>query len=211
VIDMAAMFKQLRNKLLAPARRLLPGRLARRFARAEDAAAAVEFALVAAPFLALLFAIVETALVFFAGQSLEAAATDAGRLIMTGQAQAAGYSSAAQFKSSVVCPGTGTVLGNSSLFDCDKVQIDVKTYTDFASINSAAPITNGQLDTSQMCYAPGSAGSIEVVRFYYAWPIYLSLLNNNLANLSNGSRLLVATAVFRNEPFGTTGVTGTCP
>jgi hypothetical protein len=49
------------------------------------------------------------------------------------------------------------------------------------------------------------------VRFYYEWPIYLSLLNNNLGNLSNGSRLLVATAVFRNEPFGTTGNAGTCP
>jgi len=203
------MFKQLRNKL--PGRRLMADRVALRFARAEDAAAAVEFALVAAPFLALLFAILETALVFFAGQSLEAAATDAGRLIMTGQAQAAGYSSAAQFKSSVVCPGAGTVLGSSSLFDCDKVQIDVKTYTNFASINNTAPITNGQLDTSQMCYAPGSAGAIEVVRFYYQWPIYLSLLNNNLTNLSNGDRLLVATAVFRNEPFGSTGSAGTCP
>jgi Flp pilus assembly protein TadG len=110
-----------------------------------------------------------------------------------------------------VCPGVGTVLGDSSLFDCAKVQIDVKTYTDFASISGAAPINNGQLDTSQMCYAPGNAGSIEVVRFYYEWPIYLSLLNNNLANLSNGSRLLVATAVFRNEPFGTSGIAGTCP
>ena len=205
------MFNGLRDKLLAPARRLLPGRLVRRFARAEDAAAAVEFALVAAPFLALLFAILETALVFFAGQSLEAAASNAGRLIMTGQAQSAGYTSAATFKSSVVCPGTGTILGSSSLFDCSKIQIDVKTYTDFASINTAAPITNGQLDTSQLCFAPGTAGSIEVVRFYYEWPIYLSLLNNNLGSLSNGSRLLVATAVFRNEPFGTTGNAGTCP
>ena len=67
------------------------GALARRFVRQQDGAAAVEFALVAAPFLALTFAILETAMVFFAGQTLEAAAADAGRLIMTGQAQNAGY------------------------------------------------------------------------------------------------------------------------
>ena len=40
-----------------------------------------------------------------------------------------------------------------------------------------------------------------VVTLYYQWPIYVSLLNNNLANLGNGSRLLVATSVFRNEPY----------
>ena len=39
--------------------------------RQQDGAAAVEFALVAAPFLAMVFAIMETAIVFFAGQALE--------------------------------------------------------------------------------------------------------------------------------------------
>ncbi len=205
------MLRTMRNTLMVPLRRLLRASSARRFVRAEEAAAAVEFALVAAPFLALIFAIMETALVFFAGQSLEAAATEAGRMVMTGQAQTAGYSSAAEFKTNVICPGANTVLGSNSLFDCNNVQVDVKNYTDFASINSATPIKNGQLDTSQMCYGPGSAGTIEVVRLYYEWPIYLSLLNDSLSNLANGKRLLVATAVFRNEPFGTTSATGNCP
>ena len=77
------MLRTLQNMLMAPARRLMP-RAAHRFARAEEAAVAVEFALVAAPFLALIFAIMETALVFFAGQNLEAAATGAGRLDVLG-------------------------------------------------------------------------------------------------------------------------------
>lgn len=192
------MFKQLRNNLLAPARRLLPGRLAHRFARAEDAAAAVEFALVAAPFLALLFAILETALVFFAGQSLEAAATDAGRLIMTGQAQNGAYSQN-DFKTAVCNALAG------GLFDCTNgVTVDVQSYASFQDVGTAVattPINNGQLDTSKIGYVPGGPGAIVVVRLYYQWPIYLSLLNNNLANLSNGDRLLVATSVFRNEPF----------
>ena len=191
---------------MAPARRMMPS-AAHRFARAEEAAAAVEFALVAAPFLALLFAIMETALVFFAGQTLEATATEAGRMVMTGQAQTAGYTSAADFKTNVVCPA----LGSSSLFSCANVQVDVKTYTDFTSINSPTPIKDGALDTSKMCYAPGDAGAIVVVRLYYEWPIYLSLLNDSLSNLANGKRLLVATSVFRNEPFTTTGSSNTCP
>jgi Flp pilus assembly protein TadG len=47
-----------------------------RLASCKDGSAAVEFGLIAAPFIALLFAIMETAIVFFAGQTLETAVAD---------------------------------------------------------------------------------------------------------------------------------------
>src|SRR5262245_27157195 len=87
-------------RLLAGAKRVLGFAAARRLIGQQDGAAAVEFGLVAAPFLALIFAIMETAIVFFAGQALETAAADSARLIMTGQAQTAGYSES-QFKTAV--------------------------------------------------------------------------------------------------------------
>lgn len=180
------MFGRICRKLTAPARC---------FARAQNGTAAVEFALVAAPFLALIFAILETALVFFAGQTLESAATDTARLIMTGQAQTANYSQD-DFKTAVCNRLAG------GLFDCSNgVYVDVKTYTSFTAITSTPPITNGQLDTSNMAYAPGKAGEIVVVRLYYQWPIYVSMFSDNLSNLNGNKRLLVATSVFRNEPF----------
>ena len=40
-----------------------------------------------------------------------------------------------------------------------------------------------------------------VVRAYYEWPVIVDLLGNNLADMPNGTHLLVATAAFRNEPF----------
>jgi Flp pilus assembly protein TadG len=148
--------------------------------------------------LALIFAILETALVFFANQTLEVAATDAARLIMTGQAQSAGYTQST-FKTQVVCNLLQTGV---SLFDCENgVQVDVQTYSSYSAVNSTPPVNNGQLDTSNMGYNPGGAGQIVVVRLYYQWPIYVTLLGNNLDNLSGGKRLLVATSVFRNEPF----------
>ena len=52
-----------------------------------------------------------------------------------------------------------------------------------------------------MNYSPGDVGSIEVVTLYYEWPVYTFVLGNALANLNGGKRLLVATAVFRNEPY----------
>jgi Flp pilus assembly protein TadG len=175
------------------ARRLTP-RIFRRFVRKDDGAAAVEFAMVAAPFLALVFAILETAIVFFAGQVLETATADSARLIMTGQAQKGGFSQA-QFKQEVC----NRVFG---LFDCNGgIKVDVRTYTSFSSANMSKPIdANGNV-TFTPAYQPGSPGDIVVVRLLYEWPVYVSLLGLNLADLSGGKRLIMATAAFRNEPY----------
>jgi Flp pilus assembly protein TadG len=189
------MFENLKTKCLASLHALMGSRALRRFARQQDGAAAVEFALVAAPFLALTFAILETAMVFFAGQTLEAAAADSARLILTGQAQTAGYSKA-DFKTQVC----NRIYG---LFDCaNGIYIDVKNYSSFAAASTTPPVNNGQLNTTNMNFTPGGPGCITVVSLYYQWPVYVSMFSNKLDNLSGGYRLLQATSVFRNEPYG---------
>lgn len=192
-----------RSRIAARARKLMPARLAR-FARAKDGSAAVEFAMVALPFLALLFAILETALVFFAGQSLEASAADSARLVMTGQAQtgvspttgAVGFS-AQDFKNAVCARLSG-------LFDCNQLYVSVQTYSDFGSAITSKPLDTTThtmtVDVNNLPYTAGAPGAIVVVQLYYQWPILVSLLNTSLADI-NGNRLLVATAVFRNEPY----------
>jgi Flp pilus assembly protein TadG len=167
---------------------------ARRFAQREDGVAAVEFGMVAAPFLALMFAIMETALVFFAGQTLETAVADSARLIMTGQAQSQSFN-AAQFKTSV-CSKIG------GLFDCaGGLYVDVKTYTSFGAVDNAPPLdANGNLKTGSFGYSPGGPGDIVVVKLMYQWPVYASF-GLNLGNMSGNKRLLMATAAFRNEPY----------
>jgi len=115
-----------------------------------------------------------------------------GKLIMTGQAQ--GFSQT-DFKTQVCNRLAG------GLFDCNSVYVNVQTYSSYAAINTASPISSGQFDTTQMAYNAGAQGSIVVVTLYYEWPIYVSLLGSNLSNLNGGSRLLVATSVFRNEPY----------
>lgn len=188
------MIGNMQSKMTASARRLLGFTTARRMVRQQDGAAAVEFALVAAPFLAMVFAIIETAVVFFAGQALETAAADSSRLIMTGQAQNAGYDQA-KFKEAVC----GKIFG---LFNCSGgLSIDVKNYPTFASIPSAKPVTSGNLDSGSFGYAPGTPGDIVVVRLMYQWPVYVSLLGLNLSDLSGGKRLLMSTVAFRNEPY----------
>ena len=187
------MIMNMRNRLVPGAKRLLGFATARRLVRQQDGAAAVEFALVAAPFLAMVFAIIETAVVFFAGQALETAAADSARLIMTGQAQNAGFDQV-KFKEAVC----GKIYG---LFNCNGgLHVDVKNYPSFASIPTAKPITNGNMDTN-FGYSPGNPGDIVVVKLMYQWPVYVSLLGLNLSDISGGKRLLMSTVAFRNEPY----------
>ena len=192
------MLQTLRTKLSLAARRLTAARTARRLLHQQDGAAAVEFALVAAPFLALTFAIMETALVFFAGQTLETAVADAGRLIMTGQAQNQGFDQTA-FKNAVCARIYG-------LFNCASgLSLDVKTYPSFSNISISNPIdANGNFQSTNFGYQPGGPSDIVVVRIFYQWPVYVSLLGFNLSDLSGGKRLLAGTSVFRNEPYTST-------
>jgi Flp pilus assembly protein TadG len=195
------MIEDMQTRLVTAARRLFALTTARRMIRQQDGASTVEFALVAAPFLALVFAIMETAIIFFAGQALETAAADSARLIMTGQAQTAGYSQA-QFKTAVC----NKIYG---LFNCQSgLYVDVKSYSNFASISTAKPITNNTLDTTTG-YDAGGPGSIVVVRLMYQWPVYVSLLGLNLSDVSGGKRVIMSTVAFRNEPYQSTS--GTSP
>jgi Flp pilus assembly protein TadG len=180
------------------------GTLLRRFRRNRGGSAAVEFALVAPVFFALLFAIIETALVFFASQVLETVTQNAARQILTGQAQNAGYvsaSTASDFKGKVVCPA-GSLA--TVLFDCiNGIYIDVENYSAFSNV----PTLSSQIDASQnfitnnLAYCPGNAGAIVVVRLFYQWPLFVTGLGYNIASLAGGKRLLYGTAAFRNEPF----------
>jgi len=183
----------------------------RRFRRSRGGSAAVEFALVAPMFFALLFAIIETGLVFFANQVLETLTQDSARVIQTGQAMTPGGVSAkqtgplteAQFMSQVVCPNIPALLS------CDKIQIDVESYPPTqawpASFSNQID-SNGNFITSNLQYNTGGPCDVVIVRLFYQWPLFVTGLGYNISNLSGDKRLLWGSAAFRNEPYA-----GACP
>ena len=168
--------------------------LLRRFRRNRKGDAIVQFALVAPVFFALLFAIIETALMFFATQVLETMTQDSARAILTGQAQNANYQ-ASDFKT-YVC---GKI---PALFSCSGISVDVQSYNAFAAININSQINNGAF-VNNMQYSPGGPGDIVVVRVFYQWPLFVTGLGYNIANLNQAGykRLLAATVAFQNEPY----------
>src|SRR3954453_10344887 len=101
------------------------------FVRSQEGAAAIEFALVATPFLALLIAIIQTMVVFFAQRVLDEVVIAASRTIQTGQAQTSSLTQA-QFKS-WVCQKT--VI----LFTCENFMVNVQNYAAFSSASMTTP------------------------------------------------------------------------
>jgi Flp pilus assembly protein TadG len=188
------MPENLKARIVAIATGLCRSTAAKRLARQQDGSAAVEFAMVAAPFIALLFAIIETAIVFFASQSLEAAASDSARLVMTGQAQTQGFD-ATKFKAAVCAK-------IYAIFDCNGgMSVDVRTFANFSSVDTGKPVdANGNVNLTPQ-YQPGGPGDIVLVRLLYQYPVWVNLFGYSLSNVSGGKHLMIATAAFRNEPY----------
>jgi Flp pilus assembly protein TadG len=166
--------------------------LLRRFRRSRRGSAVVQFALVAPAFFALLFAIIETALMFFASQVLETITQSSARDILTGQAQNAALTQS-QFQT-YVCNQI------PALFTCSNLQVDVESFSSFAAINLAYDPCN---TVNNVQYSPGGPGDVVVVRLIYPWQLFVTSLGYNISTpcMSGNRRQLIATAAFQNEPY----------
>ena len=167
--------------------------LAQTFWRATGGTTAVEFGMLVAPFLVLVFGSLQVFIVLLAQQMLETSAEAAGRTILTGNAQ--GVTQTA-FQQSI-CKSMPAIL------NCNNVMIDVQVATSFSSANTSAPtLTYDKFGnvTNLWSYNTGNAGDIVVMRVMYQWPMF-NMLTFQVTNLQNNSRLLIATAVFKNEAF----------
>ena len=165
-----------------------------RFGRDRSGATAVEFAMIAAPFFLLLFAMIEIAAVFFTGTVLENAVLEAARKIRTGEAQTGGMTQAG-FRQEV-CDLIAAVA------DCDNLEIDVQVFEDFDTVDQTSPIQgDGSVNTDGFGWAPGDAGDIVLVRVFYRWSLMTPNFGGALSNMENNQRLITAATVFRNEPF----------
>jgi Flp pilus assembly protein TadG len=167
----------------------------RGFRHARDGAAAIEFAIVAVPFVIILFAIIETCVIFFAGQILDSATASAAREIRTGKAKQDGWT-AARFKQEV-CTGL------SGLFDCEnRLHVDVKVFSDFSSAVMSPPLdADGEVDDGSFGYSSGDKSQIVVARTFYEWPVFFDFFSLSMADTAGGDRLLASVVTFRNEPF----------
>lgn len=161
----------------------------------------MEFAFIAPPFFLLLFSLFEIGTTYLASGSLQNAVNETARMIRTGQVQAVNMT-AAQFRVQV-CARLDT-----SVMPCDaRLKIDVRKYTNFASVAQPSPLDAGGNWNGNYQFNPGVACDIVLVRLFYQWQTLTPGLGEALVDMQGGALLLQASAAVRNEPY-----TGTiCP
>ena len=154
----------------------------------------IEFAIVSIPFFLLIAAVFEQAIIFYKHELLQTAVSQSGRLVLTGQASTANYTTE-QFRQQV-CARIPTFM------QCGTISVDVRPYTSFTNARAFKPVDqNGNFDPTQLGYNAGAAGSIIVISAYSVQPVMFPNLNQFYSNDGNGKILISAQAVFRNEPY----------
>jgi Flp pilus assembly protein TadG len=167
------------------------------FRRASDGHAAVEFAMVAAPFFFMLFAMIELAIVFTISTTLDDGVTAAARRIRTGQLQSAGGATATTFKNDV-CAHMVWLEDHCRTH----LSLDVRTYAQWNGSTPPNPVqANGTFNSGALTFAPGGPEDIVLVRAYYRWTLFTPFLSQALGKLSNNEAVVTATAAFKNEPY----------
>ncbi len=167
--------------------------------RCQRGGPAMELSLVAPMVLALLLAILHTALIFTANQALETAAEAAGRLVMTGQAQQSGWTQA-QFQAQA-CAALPKFMPCAGRLYVDVAPVSSGNFSDAQT--GAVALTygaSGAVNTT-FSYSVGSRGDIVVVRLMYLWPTVNGPFGLSFVNQQGGNRMLTAASVLKTEYF----------
>ena len=170
-------------------------RMTRRFGAARDGVAVIEFAFILPPVLYMIMAIFQIGMVFVAGQVLEDATTEFGRLIRTGQAQG-GRVDQASFRAAF-CDRIAVFMN----CDNNNLLIDIQVLPSFGNVSLDWPTDEDGNFTTPGNYQLGANQQTVLMRAFYQYPVWLPFVGTTMANLPNGRRLLSASTAFRNEPF----------
>lgn len=181
-----------------------PGLLAR-FFRNRSGATAIEFSILALPFAALTFAILESCISFAGQQVLANATDDVARQFRTGQLRKDPQLTEELLRT-MICDRIGVMVTDG----CPGLEIDLRAYTSFADaaatgfkvVDKQIVLTkNGQPDPDGYKVDPGGAQSINMLRVFYAWPVITDFMRAAMSNLEGGKTLHFAATTWQNEPF----------
>ncbi|MCJ2085910.1 pilus assembly protein [Methylobacterium sp. E-005] len=191
-----------------------PHPVARLF-RERSGATAVEFGLVALPFIALIGACLENGLVAWEQEILQQAVVEAGRQIYTGSFQTANSGTTdpatliGRFRTALCTQPSGAA--RVTIFTCANVRVSITTASSYAGATTVSPVAINSSNVSDwnpkfQSYTCGGASAIMVVQAAVDVPVFFPFLGAATANLPNRRRALRAATVFKIEPYTTQSV-----
>jgi Flp pilus assembly protein TadG len=168
-------------------------RLTSKFVGDRKGSAAIEFAILALPFFVVIFAIAEIAVMYFVDSGLDAALHKTMRQVRVGVAKSGAWD-AKKFKD-VLCGELSFSFGCAT-----NLKVRAIVITNMASIAKASPISSGSLAVTED-FDLGGSGSYVLVQAFLPWDPTFKLYSISSAQLSDGSYVLGAAELIKNEPF----------
>lgn len=167
----------------------------RLFRQDKKAATAVEFSLVAVPFLWMLIGMVELALYFSSASLLAEAANTGARMVRTGQFEEVADPAAAF--STAVCDRAALFI------PCEDIQFQVTHVEDddFRSAVEYAPTYDEDGNLENQGYNAGTASSVVIVRLAYRYQFMTPIIGSMLSTGPSNTTQIVNTIVMKNEPY----------
>ncbi len=154
------------------------------------AATAVEFALVCAPLVIFILAIMGGGLHYYQQQVLDYATQAAMRQVQIGHVNA--NTSEADFVNKVFCPLFG------QLQVCANVFVDLRPVTDYQQLaKPGIPDAPDSTATTGFVFCPGKPGQLMYAHIVYIAPIFGGTLLGGAVPVGNGA--IIANAAFANE------------
>lgn len=166
----------------------------KRYLAEREGTTAIEFGLLALPFMLTCISIIELALFFATASMLESAVQDTTRLIKTGQLQQDGGNPLDTFLATT-CDKAGFLM------NCDDFQYQVQKLDSFSDDLTPTMDEDGnitppnQFEINQM-----TAGCVGLVRVIYPYTFITPFFSSIWGEYGN-KRLLISTTVFQIEPY----------
>ena len=176
--------------------RQVPAAGGRSLKRSRSGAVALEFAIVALPFVTLVLGVMELGFDLFVQGTLDAAVKQVARSVQVGAVQGSSGESSAQFAAAVVCPALGSSLS------CSQIVVGVRPVpSGYNYYNNPSSLTLAGAAGGAIC--TGVGGQMMLIQTWYLGPTFVGTLIPYFSTKYNGSMVHItsASAGFLNEYF----------
>lgn len=166
----------------------------RGFKSDTSGAAAIEFALLIGPLLLMILGTLEVSINYWVGGTMDFATQKVARLVKTGQAQGQALTTA-QLKTQM-CKEMFNLFGCSA-----NVYIRVEVLTALSAPSRPLPVNTNGTFVADVAPQYGVGGDYIIVRGYFQFSPLFDVFGALTPRLANGRHIVVASSLFRNEPF----------
>lgn len=159
----------------------------------ESGTTAIEFSLLAIPYIFLSIGIIELSIMYASASLLEGATGSAARMVRTGQIQQSSGDQIAMFEDAL-CNYTRVIV------DCNDIDYEVIVMSDFDDFDDNPANFDGDGNFTSSGVNFGGVSDKILIRTAYSYSMMTPFVGQLLAG-ANNERLFMSTIVLQTEPY----------